>query len=725
MPSLYRGLQSISRKILRLVKPALTPIKWVCNRKPQSVWSNTLIRGLKTHEYLQNETGLVYEASWFSHLTFQWIYPLIRTGNQRLLEDQDFSTPGSRGRVNAMLRRFDGFFKNQPKSTERWHLLAALFMTFKTEMIISGFLQLAATMTRYLVPFTLRYLITFIKKGYSSQTTDQNFSQNTRGILILVGIVTLLVVQAFATHHAAHIDVTVGSKVRAMMIALTFEKATVLSERSKICNQAILRTAPSDVQSEETTQHTWVQRIWNKLQNFISPRKKPVDSTAQENSEESQGWDNGKMMNLMTLDANRLSQACSSIHTVWVAPVGFLLTSILLFINLSYSALPALGFITISIFPFFQMASRIIMRETMVIGKFRDQRTSLIQEALHAVRFIKYYGWDNHFLRSIQNSRNDEIHHLQRLLTARNAMFAVGASMTIFASILSFLAYSLSSEAMDPALLFSSLALINSLRLPINLLPTAVSQLIGAYASLMRIQNFLNAEEIEESASVDYGAEHAIVLHDAGFTWASCIRDTKRLSAGQDCLEYQDNASCKNQGEDKNSGTCLVENFQDSVITAELEEPVAKKQQPFKLSELNLQIGRNELVAVIGGVGSGKSSLLAALSSHMQKTSGTFTIGASRALCLQPPWIQNSSVRDNIIFGKEFRCHWYSKVIQACALKQDLEMFPNGDMTQVGERGITISGGQKQRINIARAIYSNADIVLMDDPLSAVDAHVG
>lgn len=97
-------------------------------------------------------------------------------------------------------------------------------------------------------------------------------------------------------------------------------------------------------------------------------------------------------------------------------------------------------------------------------------------------------------------------------------------------------------------------------------------------------------------------------------------------------------------------------------------------------------------------------------------------IGASRAFCPQYAWIQNASVRENIIFGKEFKDDWYSKVVDACALRPDLEMLPNNDKTEIGERGITVSGGQKQRMNIARAIYFDADIVLMDDPLSAVDA---
>jgi ABC-type lipoprotein export system ATPase subunit len=106
-------------------------------------------------------------------------------------------------------------------------------------------------------------------------------------------------------------------------------------------------------------------------------------------------------------------------------------------------------------------------------------------------------------------------------------------------------------------------------------------------------------------------------------------------------------------------------------------------------------------------------------------TKGEVIMGASRAFCPQSAWIQNATVKDNILFGKEYDAEWYSKVIDSCALQPDLEMLPHGDLTEIGERGITVSGGQKQRLNIARAIYFGADIVLLDDPLSAVDAHVG
>ena len=144
-----------------------------------------------------------------------------------------------------------------------------------------------------------------------------------------------------------------------------------------------------------------------------------------------------------------------------------------------------------------------------------------------------------------------------------------------------------------------------------------------------------------------------------------------------------------------------------------------------RLKDISFQIKRGELIVVVGEIGAGKSSLLAALVGEMRRTEGVVKLGGTVGFCPQTAWIQNATVRSNILFGKEFDQAKYDRVIHDCALESDFEMLPNGDATEIGERGITLSGGQKARINVARAAYNDTDIALLDDPLSAVDAHVG
>jgi ATP-binding cassette subfamily C (CFTR/MRP) protein 1 len=143
------------------------------------------------------------------------------------------------------------------------------------------------------------------------------------------------------------------------------------------------------------------------------------------------------------------------------------------------------------------------------------------------------------------------------------------------------------------------------------------------------------------------------------------------------------------------------------------------------LKNINIRLEKNSLSAVVGTVGSGKSSLISAFLGEMEKISGRVNTVGSIAYVAQQAWIQNASLRDNILFGKSFDKVLYDKVIESCALKPDFEMLPAGDQTEIGEKGINLSGGQKQRVSLARAVYANSDVYFLDDPLSAVDSHVG
>lgn len=176
--------------------------------------------------------------------------------------------------------------------------------------------------------------------------------------------------------------------------------------------------------------------------------------------------------------------------------------------------------------------------------------------------------------------------------------------------------------------------------------------------------------------------------------------------------------------------TVAMEIEEDRIVSeqhaaTEPAEPVLLPESAFSIRNLNLTIKKGELVAIVGAVGSGKSSFLSALVGEMRRGQGTVHLSGSIGFCAQVPWIMNATVRDNILFGRSYDEERYNRVIRSAALESDFDIFPDGDATLIGERGITISGGQKQRLNIARATYYEADIILLDDPLSAVDAHVG
>uniref|UniRef100_A0A8C9ZU68 Multidrug resistance-associated protein 1 n=1 Tax=Sander lucioperca TaxID=283035 RepID=A0A8C9ZU68_SANLU len=216
-------------------------------------------------------------------------------------------------------------------------------------------------------------------------------------------------------------------------------------------------------------------------------------------------------------------------------------------------------------------------------------------------------------------------------------------------------------NVLDAQKAFVSLALFNILRFPLNMLPMVISSMVQASVSLKRLRVFLSHEELQEDS-----VEHKAV---AGCTEWSCV------------------------------SLCVC--------------------------RLNVCIPEGSLVAVVGHVGSGKSSLLSALLGEMEKLEGSVAVKGSVAYVSQQAWIQNSTLKDNILFGQERREAWYQRVVEACALQPDLEILPAGDETEIGEKGVNLSGGQKQRVSLARAVYCDRAVYLLDDPLSAVDAHVG
>ncbi|XP_052092541.1 multidrug resistance-associated protein 1-like [Mytilus californianus] len=146
---------------------------------------------------------------------------------------------------------------------------------------------------------------------------------------------------------------------------------------------------------------------------------------------------------------------------------------------------------------------------------------------------------------------------------------------------------------------------------------------------------------------------------------------------------------------------------------------------PFLVTLINTKFEERKLIAVVGIVGSGKSSLISSILGEMEKTKGKVQVAGSIAYVTQEAWIQNMTIKENILYGKQYDEKMYSRIIDSCCLKPDLKSLPADDLTEIGERGINLSGGQKQRVNVARAVYADADIYLFDDPLSAVDAHVG
>lgn len=286
--------------------------------------------------------------------------------------------------------------------------------------------------------------------------------------------------------------------------------------------------------------------------------------------------------------------------------------------------------------------------------------------------------------------RKRETHSQYRYGALRNFAGAVSQALPVLTAMMTFITYALTNHGLSPAIVFSSTALFTSLRMPLIYLPLCAQACVDCWSSLLLVQKFLLTDE-SCAHPVDLELKAAIEVANATFYWDQS-------------------------------------NTLDSTLKSnvnELDSNSENSTSAFVLRNVNLTLRRGELVAVVGSIGSGKTSLIAALTGDMEMASGKVTWGTSYAVCPQQPWILNATIRENITFGTDWDEDRYQHVVVAASLQRDFAMLPRGDVTIVGERGVMLSGGQKQRIALARAMYSHSSCVLLDDPLSAVDAHVG
>lgn len=578
------------------------------------------------------EVSHEHKASFFSQLFFAWQGALMVTGYKRPLQQNDIWSVNPDRSVVKMSEELNASFKRRSAAGHKYPLLWALHEVYHFEFYLSGACQLSSTIMQVMSPFTLRYLIQFATDAYVAQTTGSPPPNIGRGLGLVFGVTAMQILQSLGTNHFIYRGMLIGGMSRAALISLIYEKSMSVSGRAKAGGKSLT----GNPEAENETANA------NEKPDEKKGKKKGKKDTKQANAPpkagvlgDGIGWGNGRVVSLMSVDTYRIDQACGLFHLIWTAPLSCLITLALLLVNLTYSALSGFALLVIGM-PLLTRAIKSLFRRRMLINKVTDQRVSLTQEILQSVRFVKYFGWESSFLGRLAELRGREIGMIQRLMSLRNAIMAVSLSLPIFASMLSFITYTLSNHGLAPAEVFSSLALFNGLRMPLNLLPLVIGQVTDAWNSLKRIEEYLLLEEQADEATFKADAPSAVEMRGASFTWERTPTQENNSSQGP--------GGGKKQG-GKKAAAAPKDKEKDQAAAAEADDggsTLVEEREPFKLHDIGFEIGRNELVAVIGTVGSGKTSLLAALAGDMRKTSGEVVLGASRAFCPQYAWIQNS-----------------------------------------------------------------------------------
>ncbi|KAI9002587.1 hypothetical protein DFJ74DRAFT_696267 [Hyaloraphidium curvatum] len=606
-------------------------------------------------------------------------------------------------------------------------LVRAIFGGFGKKWMLSGFLRLVADGANICSPVVLQQLIGYISfpAAYPSY-----FGYLMAFVLFVMQLTITVFMNAFFD-----VGMKVGFSVRAVLITAVYRKTLLLSQAARAEHSA------------------------------------------------------GKTVNLMSTDASRVDMTIPMLHMLWSAPITIVACMALLIINLGASALvglallvllfPVQGFVMKYLMGIRMKANKITDQRVKItqeaiqgirVVKFQGWEQAMINRIeglrLEELKFVKIILTARAYLNALMQ--------WQPVLAAVMTFVvfsAVGGSLTpqiVFPSLALFNVIRLPLMFLPMVLTQAADASISIARLEALLLAPELQERhtvpedyktepYNPPASAVNAgSQTLGAAVAEEPAPINDGDGWAIRIRDASFEWetppkvelAKSKSSLANRLAGTLKRRGPAPASAKSGGQPNGVGLATFAGANDTITKRAVQgammdgtvraipksnlpkdalEPQPGSPSPAKmqLRDVNLVVPKNALVCVVGPVGSGKSSLLSAIVGEMKRVDGLVQVKGDVAYCPQTPFVLNSSVRDNILMGTDWNAPRYYNTIRACAMERDLEILPDGDHTEVGERGITLSGGQKQRVSIARAVYYDANTVILDDPLSAVDAHVG
>ncbi|KAI3449833.1 hypothetical protein Pfo_006498 [Paulownia fortunei] len=385
-----------------------------------------------------------------------------------------------------------------------------------------------------------------------------------------------------------------------------------------------------------------------------------------------QGHTSGEIVNYMAVDVQRVGDYSWYLHDIWMLPLQIILALAILYKNVGIASVATLIATIVSIIGTVPVA-RIQEDYQDKLMAAKDDRMGKTSECLRNMRILKLQAWEDRYRVKLEEMRSVEFKYLRKALYSQAFITFIFWSSPIFVSAITFGTCILLGGQLTAGSVLSALATFRILQEPLRNFPDLVSMMAQTKVSLDRIAGFLQEEELQEDATITLPrgiSNVAIEIKNGEFFW------------------------------DQSSPTPT-------------------------LSSIQIKVEKGMRVAVCGVVGSGKSSFLSCILGEIPKISGEVRICGSAAYVSQSAWIQSGNIEENILFGSPMDKAKYKSVIHACSLKKDLELFSHGDQTIIGDRGINLSGGQKQRLQLARALYQDADIYLLDDPFSAVDAYTG
>ncbi|CAF4915112.1 unnamed protein product [Pieris macdunnoughi] len=623
-----------------------------------------------------------YKANLFSALTFGWTLETFMLGYRRDIREDDLYAPLPEHRSDVLgdsiQKAWDLEVKRQSEDDKKPSLLKVLAKVFGVELMLYGLILAAmefiirlqqplflGLLLRYYSPaqdmFNSTSTSTYLSRLHSYYDMSSGVSWG-EAVFFSFGVVFCSMINVMVQHPFMMGVMHIGMKMRVGICSLIYRKAL------KVSLQAMSETR------------------------------------------------GGLVVNLMANDVNRFDTGPLFVHYLWIGPLETIFMTVYLYREMGMSAIyGALVVFAVVPFQIFLGSRTACYRRNTAVKS--DERVRLMEEIVIGMEVIKMYTWEQPFRKIIDTVRRQEIYFIKMTSYIRGVVMSFIMFTSRFSIFITMLLYVTYVSRITVENVFFLTCYYNIMKQTMTLFfPQAVGQVAEMMVAIQRINDFLLSEEC-----------HFPPKDPSDVTKPEIKKLKKRVTISMDPIKPLRKRQQKKPRPSTSKETERPKDIEKEEVIIKFEDASSrwiKSSEIDDVSNICLSIYSRTLNIVIGAVGSGKSTLLHMMLNELPCCSGSMTVSGTVSYACQDPWLFVGSVRQNILFGQPFIKTRYMEICKVCALERDISLFPHGDKTIVGERGVSLSGGQRARINLARAIYKEADIYLLDDPLSAVDTQV-
>ena len=629
----------------------------------------------------------------FSRIFFNWAKLAMRISNKRVLKTSDVcaitKNQSTRYNIQNLQEKYNKYFSEKKK----YPLMISIFVVHRALLCYLLFLDVTTMILDYMRMFFFSKILTIF--------SENSFFPENRTYYDIFFLFKFNIIEATA-----------------IFIAIKFVRSILLNHLD--FNNIILS-----------------EKITNEMTSILY-EKIIKGSTATNLTSKGEG----EKLNLIEEDAEEIGSLFFLGPFVITAPIKVGISLYFLFKLLGarfFYAIIALGLLIILIL----ILQIVYVRNLKILLKYKDNRMKIVTFVFQMLKNIKLNGWDEEFINRIKMKRNDELLYTKKNLNIEIIRFLLNSNINLLLMIIALGVYVTSNDKLEISVLFTSFQLVNSMTFPIMSIPAFINQIFKDLIAIQRIQNFLFSEEHQDKNTYqnleEYNNNSLLVKFD---NTTFSINESNLFDIDKQSNFEQSSNSLNIEMEDLDTKLLLNKNNSENKTNEENEEQSKlpslelRKQITFEnninfnlivLKEISLSVKKGEFIAILGPTGSGKTCLLNAIMNnyHIYSTKSKIILNGELSYFCQQPWVMTDTVKNNIIFNNEFNEEKYRKVVSVCELENDINEFANGDKTEINSTSANVSGGQKARISLARCLYKEADLYLLDDPLSSIDSKVG